>query len=838
MKFFKKITAVFLAGSMLFNTAYAAEKSFTATDAVRAYKGVKDLSLDVNGDGKVDSKDAELILKKVLNDDYSFDKEASTVTTTEKATETTTKSSSTDDDKESSTATTTEKATETTTKSSSTDDDKESSTVTTTEKATEATTEVSTEEPSETTTVDASYNKTWNFSEWTVETISETKNVDGLEVGATSGASMAVRARKRKLGEKNYTNSLNLSGSGNISKRYVALDVKGNTKLTIVAESAGSDTRTLEIADNAKNVLGTADIPTKTSNNEPTKIVINLNYTGKIYIYSENKGIDLYEIIRESDGGSSSEESSTTTTEATTEATTEKTTEATTEKSTEASTEATTSGSSSEKDLSQYGVQGFAIGLKDLDTSGYTKYTVSNETDFMTAINKANNGTKAIIEVTADLNLGYNEVTGASEINNFEEYNPPLLHPTLLDSGVSKIGIKATKGLIIYSPNGNKIKHTAFVLNKAQNVIIRNLTFCELWEWDEYSFGHYDRNDWDYICIQGASKNIWIDHCTFSKAYDGVVDSKAGSNGLSITWCNFDSEIDRDFIKAQIDYLEEHIDDATATIKLTNGTGSAIDSLGLTADTTEQTTLYNNALYRYLRKEVGLTTDEIIYACMPQQKSHLIGSSDTESNRENLEVTLAYNYYNDSRDRIPRLRSGNAHIYNCVIDSTDMNKVYNEHKAALMKVAKITWVTGKDKDGKDITEKWDFSSTNQAFVTTRGGAMSAENCVIKDKTSPVKNNQKSATATDYTGKFRGLNMLVDGVLTTWDGTQDAIDNDKDNKLYPLGANDPIVFSWNSTPNFSNEAITYTAIDPTNLETELKGKVGAGAVDLDWTKTTY
>ena len=61
------------------------------------------------------------------------------------------------------------------------------------------------------------------------------------------------------------------------------------------------------------------------------------------------------------------------------------------------------------------------------------------------------------------------------------------------------------------------------------NLIIRNLKFDQLWEWDEATRGDYDTNDWDFVMIGdggGATSGIWVDHCTFTKAYDGMLDIK------------------------------------------------------------------------------------------------------------------------------------------------------------------------------------------------------------------------------------------------------------------------------------------------------------------------
>ena len=51
--------------------------------------------------------------------------------------------------------------------------------------------------------------------------------------------------------------------------------------------------------------------------------------------------------------------------------------------------------------------------------------------------------------------------------------------------------------------------------------------------------GNYDKNDWDYLTIEGASSKVWVDHCTFHKAYDGMLDVKKGSNGVTVSWSAF-----------------------------------------------------------------------------------------------------------------------------------------------------------------------------------------------------------------------------------------------------------------------------------------------------------
>jgi pectate lyase len=70
-----------------------------------------------------------------------------------------------------------------------------------------------------------------------------------------------------------------------------------------------------------------------------------------------------------------------------------------------------------------------------------------------------------------------------------------------------------------------------FNVKRSHNVLVRNLRFDELWEWDELNKGDYDSKDWDFITIgdSGNCTNVWIDHCDFTKSYDGTVDIKGGA---------------------------------------------------------------------------------------------------------------------------------------------------------------------------------------------------------------------------------------------------------------------------------------------------------------------
>src|SRR6185437_467278 len=104
-----------------------------------------------------------------------------------------------------------------------------------------------------------------------------------------------------------------------------------------------------------------------------------------------------------------------------------------------------------------------------------------------------------VIEIMNDLNLGWNEIGPDVQNLSSSPFNPaatPQLHPVLLQTGVSKLDIKYKNGgLTIFSANGATIRHCTFNIKSTHNIIVRNLKFEEMWEWDEATKGQYDKND-------------------------------------------------------------------------------------------------------------------------------------------------------------------------------------------------------------------------------------------------------------------------------------------------------------------------------------------------------
>jgi pectate lyase/pectin methylesterase-like acyl-CoA thioesterase len=314
--------------------------------------------------------------------------------------------------------------------------------------------------------------------------------------------------------------------------------------------------------------------------------------------------------------------------------------------------------------LAQYNMEGFATtssvtggGLLKENNTNYYKVTTANQ--FMDALqaiyNNKSSSPSSVIEVAADLDLGYNMITNAKQYSSsvLASHNPALNSTLLKQTGVSKVYIKGLKNITIFSQNGNTVKHAAFLISGSSNIIIRNLEFDELWEWDEgdsdpdHEPGGYDVNDWDYMTIDSGSSGVWIDHCTFYKAYDGVVDIKTNSSSspvnITVSWCKFmPGSKNNTFFNAQMAEMEQRYQDPTQASKY--------------------------PYYKSLR-DAGMTPQEIWDYAYGQKKTHLFGQSDSATENKNLNITLANNYYLNSMDRMPRVRYGTAHVYNCYMDS-------------------------------------------------------------------------------------------------------------------------------------------------------------------------
>jgi pectate lyase len=404
-----------------------------------------------------------------------------------------------------------------------------------------------------------------------------------------------------------------------------------------------------------------------------------------------------------------------------------------------------------------------------------------------------NRNTK-VIEIMNDLDLGFNEVPATARTGALRSASSPLLHPALLTSGVSLIDIQDKNGLTIFSANGAAIRHATFNVKRANNVIIRNLKFDELWEWDESSKGKYDKQGWDFITVDMTSDNIWIDHCTFTKAYDGVIDVKGGTRNVTISWCSFlgDDGGPGSFVRRQIEALEQN------------------------------RPAY--PMYDFLRSN-GFSVEDIIAISRSQKKGHLVGANELDPANANHQVTLHHNYYLNMQDRLPRLRAGNAHAYDVYVNNAEAFAAKGARDAI---VAAMTPSNAAKLNGSNAT--YSFDVTLNGAISTEGGAVLLEKSQLIGVIFPLRNNQKDATLTEFTGKILALDTLYQLGSLVFRGDS----NTPGSPLAPVPAPE-LAFSWNG---FASLPYVYTTRDPAQLPPLLTGSEGAGAGKLIWTKENW
>ena len=438
--------------------------------------------------------------------------------------------------------------------------------------------------------------------------------------------------------------------------------------------------------------------------------------------------------------------------------------------------------------LYKYNVEGYAAsagvtGGGNLLEESKNYYKAGSAEEFLDAIKSVKaSGRASVIELTADIALGDKEVEGYSEYKSFitAHKNYPITHPDLISSGVSMLKLAGMSNLTIYSKNGAKITHTCIDITGSDNIIIRNIKFDELWEWDDETSGGYDRNDWDYMTIEKGSSNIWIDHCTFYKAYDGVIDIKTPSaySNITISWC--------EFLPAS--------DGGTFFDNMMNAMKANPDGY---------------AYYKHLL-ESGMTHEQICNYAYGQKKTHLLGQSDEDTSSKNITVTFANNYYKDSMDRMPRLRFGTAHVYNCIMDAQNLRN----YRQDIEKTA-----------GSEYAQK----IVSNGASSNCGAHMLLENCYMSGITNVLISGNGSSAA-GYINAFNSIYML-DGkqaelkvALNTDKAGEVALVQDREEFKNALPYSDYVLYAADS------------------LSTEVQPYTGAGKLKdlttLQWERTSY
>jgi len=455
---------------------------------------------------------------------------------------------------------------------------------------------------------------------------------------------------------------------------------------------------------------------------------------------------------------------------------------------------------------SAYNLVGFGQGTTGggvLATNDPNYAQVYTATDLANALNSK---TVKIIEIMTNLNLGYNEIeaTAKAASEPFRADNAPLLHPVLLTVGVSVVDIQKKNGLTIFSANGATIRHAHLNPKNSSNIIIRNLKFDELWEWDEATKGQYDKQNWDFITVgdAGTVTNLWIDHCTFTKAYDGVVDIVKGSSGITLSWCKYAGDDGytntNSWVWQQLNALE------------TNKT--------------------SHAMYNFLRSN-GFSESDIFSIIQGHDKTHLIGPNDLDPNNALHTVTLHHEWFINPGDRLPRLRGGNVHDFNIYVDDSQAI-VANRLRSALAAAMSVA-------NQNILNNTYDFNNYLNGSISTEGGALLVEKSVYIDCLYPLRNNQTDPANPVYTGKIAALDTIYQ--MDNADGSTTVIRGNSTDPGSPLGPFQAAIipFAWNTNLPNGMLPYTYTPDDPAQLQAIITSPTaGSGAGVLTWAKTNW
>jgi|GEM_PF-2063337 len=217
-----------------------------------------------------------------------------------------------------------------------------------------------------------------------------------------------------------------------------------------------------------------------------------------------------------------------------------------------------------------------------------------------------------------------------------------------------------------------------------------------MWEWDDASKGDYDKNDWDFIAIgNGATaSNIWIDHCTFTKAYDGIIDTKGGSYNITFSWSKYVGDDGatnaQSFVRQQIAALEAN------------------------------RTAY--PMCDFLRTN-GFSVEDIVQISQGHTKGHLLGANALDATNNAHSMTLHHQWAINLWDRaMPRLRAGNVHNYNNYLDDTGAlaaRRLRDTRAQAMSGSAQTT-----------INDTYSFNPPLNGAISTEGGALLVEKGVF------------------------------------------------------------------------------------------------------------
>jgi len=505
-------------------------------------------------------------------------------------------------------------------------------------------------------------------------------------------------------------------------------------------------------------------------------------------------------------------------------------------------------------DNSFLSVTGFASlkgGVNDRSKYVGTSYyrIVKSEREFLQAILDAKSGSVKAIEIVVNLNLGWKELNLSSDeikkytfISKYEKPTNGYTNPTLESNGVSKLDISDTNGLTIFSTKANTIKHVELKLQSSSNdIVIRNLNFDEMWQWDDV--GNHKEVGWTFIKVNGAN-NVWLDHCKFAIGADGMVDIENGSSGITFSWCEFGLEANENpasdsAIYKSINYMEQKYK------------GNQLNS---------------DSLYYKMRKG-GATVNQIMAYAAYHSKCHLVGSGDkdyvnyVDSNgkevkdgNQRLRLTMAYCRYNNVGQRVPMIRQGVGHMFNCYIDDSTHMDLENKVDAFKNNSKSLARSINARNGASIAADTCVYNGVNEPIVGTelQGQDTSNMNAPWNDLFKNAYNNNLivNSKVTNVNGTYTGSswdnngdNLFTKGytwynksTIGKWAWSSSIIGVEKMSKSNPPKT--PFSFQYNYNEKLS---YSYNIIPLNDVVATIKKYSGVGKVNLsatDWLKIGY
>ncbi|ULL20029.1 hypothetical protein DVH26_30265 [Paenibacillus sp. H1-7] len=478
--------------------------------------------------------------------------------------------------------------------------------------------------------------------------------------------------------------------------------------------------------------------------------------------------------------------------------------------------------------------------------------TVSNGREFLQAVLDASNGTVKVIEVTDNINLGWTELaldsterSKYSFVTNYPKPSNGFTNPLLIASGVSKLNISNVDGLTIFSKSGKTIKHAEIKLQgSANDIVIRNLRFDEMWQWDDS--GKHKEVGWSFIKVNGAN-NVWIDHCKFSIAADGMIDMENGASNVTLSWNEFGLEAtenpdESSSIYQSIEYMEQQY------------AAGALDP--------------STSVYYKMRNE-GATKKQIMAYAAYHSKVHLVGSGDKDytnyvspagvevkDGNQRLRLTMAYNRYTNVGQRLPMIRQGTGHIFNNYFDNSSHQSVLDS-VYAISKYGGDTLARGvNSRNGASIAADTNvYNAFNEPLIGAERqgddtGNMSAPfNELFKDALnhSLIVNSKVTNKSGSYIGSSwdnNGDNLFTKGItwydkstIGKWAWSSHIVGVENMSKSNPPSTPFTFTYDYDEQLPYAYKTVPLNSVVPTVAKyAGISKKVKFSTAD--WLKTNY